>query len=428
MEKTIVLLATANPGLLVSFNYLEALSDTVTQSLGKEAEIHLLMPPNISLNIPPRENLKPFYLYAETSTDLIVKHLNEIEFSRAFRVSHRFTLSADNFRMMADCLEENPDALVFADYDEKGRLVADCFQSQLFSETEQFAWTHSSNHWAAAWNLESDGAPEYFQISSIPRQLSLKTYGPDQQETEEIVNCRLWFSPVKIKNRTTFCSKPQQWPLDSFLLYKGHKFFTDKKVLEVGCWEGAFGSLALDAGAKHVHFTDTPLKDVDWRHPHPLDFSDDPSMEMTIGEKLGTLPLVLKNRDPEKCKFSRANVYDLQSLGATYDVSIFGGITYHIYDPMKAIEQVCKVTKEVVVLGSTILQSREPVAYLQEPLETAKFDPTTWFQISYPMFKMLFAHNGFDRAAMLGGYIPHDGSWKTRDYKYMVFYRTQPMN
>lgn len=421
----IVLAPLLFPGAVISADHMQRWGNTIREALGADTRIHIVTKLN---NAPPVGGAMGVEIYhhaGKTRSDLIRNHLEHVSWDMAFRLPLDQAITADTLREMKGLLDKHPESLVFTDYTPDGILTCDGFTKALYDKTSGLDWGRFGD--GRLENYKKD--VEYYHAVSIPREIKCLAVGKDKEEIEKIVDIRVWFNPVKIKNRYTYYSKEFDFMLDDALLVPRNKVFKDKRVLEVACWEGALGSQALDAGAASVHFTDSPLHSLDWRLPFPKSLLGTPAYDRTVGENIGSLPFVLAHRDPEKVSFSRASVYELERdlNGQRYDVTIFGGVLYHLYDPMLAIQQVCKVTDETVILGTWILQGREPLAYLQEPHETDRGDSTTWFFMSYSMIKLLFAHNGFDRGTMLGGQHPFSGDHKAPPvYRYMMFQRTSP--
>lgn len=424
--KIIVLSPLIYPGAVISADYMARWSATIRGALGQDTQIHILTKLN---NAPPAGEtigVEVFHCSGQTRTELIQEHLRGRDFDIALRLPLDAPLDPAMLRDMKTRLEESPEALVFTDYTRNGSLVSDAFTRTLFEKTRAFEWINSSNMRLENYNLRI----EYYNIATIPRTVPCLAVGPDREELEQIIDVRIWFNPVRIRNRVTYYTKEFDFLLDQALLMPSFEVFKDRTVLEVACWEGALGSQALDAGARSVHFTDCPMRAFDWRYPFPMDsLGKEPNYDKTVGEAIGSLPLVLANRDPEKVSFSQAEAYELERDlgGRTFDVTICGGLLYHLYDPMRAIQQVCRVTHRTVVVGTWIQEGREPAAYLQEPLESDRYDTTTWFYMTYPMIKALFAHNGFERGALLGGNHPLGDNRNARHYRYMIFERTRPM-
>lgn len=425
MTSAVVLAAGREPHFSASF--VEQAARRISEWNIPDLEFHLLV--NAGVGFPATiPGVRLYHYPGGSQTELLRHHLHVTPLDRVVRLSPSANLGEDAVPRLLEAVAAQPESLVFHDFDPAGRFVLDGFTTRAFNERfGQFDWVGGFKN--PAFRATDDS--EYFFLPNIPRSVPTPCCHPSiATELEAIATCRFWFHPVRIDQRTTYCAKRNKHLLDEFLTNVEHRVFKDKTVLELGCWDGGLGSQALDAGASLVHFTDSPLRDLDWRYPYPTfarstpDGGDQHGSELTIGEVLGSLPLVLRHRDPARVLFSRANCYDLSSIGRSYDVSLLCGILYHVFDPVRAIQEVCSVTRDTVIVGTTVLEGREPVAYLQEPLESDSYDTTTWFQMSFPFLKMLFAHCGFERAAMLGGGIPNDGSWKTRNYRYMIFGRT----
>lgn len=106
-----------------------------------------------------------------------------------------------------------------------------------------------------------------------------------------------------------------------------------KSVLDVGCWDGHFSFLAERAGAKSVLAT------------------DDLSQSWSDGGGLLLARELLGSRVEVR---QHVSIYDLGSLGRTFDVIFCFGIYYHLRDPFFAFTQLrhcCQPGSLVLVEG-----------------------------------------------------------------------------
>lgn len=108
--------------------------------------------------------------------------------------------------------------------------------------------------------------------------------------------------------------------------------FTDKRVLDIGCWDGGYSFAAERLGASFVYGTDL----VSTRT-----FAEQPTFEVARA-LLGSQARYHPNM----------SVYDLDQLDAKdFDVVIFAGVYYHLKHPILALEAI----REVMRPGGTVL-------------------------------------------------------------------------
>lgn len=95
--------------------------------------------------------------------------------------------------------------------------------------------------------------------------------------------------------------------------------FTNKTVLEIGCWDGYWSFYAERRGAAHVLATDDQSQN--WTGSRGL-----PLAKELLGSMIET------NTD--------VSVYDLGKLNRTFDVILCLGVYYHLVDPFHAFAQI----------------------------------------------------------------------------------------
>ena len=114
--------------------------------------------------------------------------------------------------------------------------------------------------------------------------------------------------------------------------------FRGKSVLDIGCWDGYWSFYAERRGASHVFAT------------------DDTSQNWAAGEGLRLAKQLLGSQIVVD---QRRSAYQLSSLGRTFDVILFLGVYYHLYDPYYAFTQIrhCCGPETVVVFEGDVGRS-----------------------------------------------------------------------
>ncbi|MBV9996283.1 MAG: DUF1698 domain-containing protein [Caulobacteraceae bacterium] len=117
--------------------------------------------------------------------------------------------------------------------------------------------------------------------------------------------------------------------------------FAGKTVLDVGCWDGMWSFYAEGRGASHVLAT------------------DDVSQNWASGEGVRLARELLTSSIELD---QRRSVYDLQSLGRTFDIILCLGVYYHLHDPFHAFGQLrhCCHEDSIVVLEGDITAGLRP--------------------------------------------------------------------
>lgn len=106
----------------------------------------------------------------------------------------------------------------------------------------------------------------------------------------------------------------------------GFKLMEGKSVIDVGCGDGTYTADLLEGGAASVIGVEPGAEAVD------------------VARKKNSA-LTGRSLDFQVC-----NAYDLESLGRTFDVAVVRGVIHHIPDPLRAIRQMCKVAKDILVI------------------------------------------------------------------------------
>jgi tRNA (mo5U34)-methyltransferase len=137
--------------------------------------------------------------------------------------------------------------------------------------------------------------------------------------------------------------------------------FRDKSVLDIGCWDGYWSFYAEKRGARAVLA------------------SDDVSQSWADGEGLRLAKRLLGSAVEIDQGLS---VYDLSSLGRTFDIILCLGVYYHLYDPFHAFSEIrhCCHRDTIVVLEGEVglgLGEHDSVFnFAAKPWPTVRFLPS----------------------------------------------------
>jgi 2-polyprenyl-3-methyl-5-hydroxy-6-metoxy-1,4-benzoquinol methylase len=133
----------------------------------------------------------------------------------------------------------------------------------------------------------------------------------------------------------SFAGKYLDWNqkrIKGILEYYGHKFFINKKVLDLGCFHGDFGGLCLRLGSS--------VSAVDARQEHL----------QIAGKKYPGIKLIRSDLDRE-WKFH----------GIQFDLILDLGLLNHLQDPITHLKNVCASTTHLV-LETAVIDSDDPYA------------------------------------------------------------------
>ena len=147
---------------------------------------------------------------------------------------------------------------------------------------------------------------------------------------------------------------------------------TGKSVLDIGGYDGRFAKLCLDRGAKQAICLDNnQFRQYAWEYPIPL-----PDVEY-----LG---------------------YDIMEYHQPADLVIFYNVIYHCQDPMGALRQLRKLTRETALVCSLTRFDDRPNWYLYEDRECNPEDPTVYWGPSPSGLIRALEMAGFEEVGVVG--------------------------
>jgi SAM-dependent methyltransferase len=137
------------------------------------------------------------------------------------------------------------------------------------------------------------------------------------------------------------------------------EIFTGKRVLDIGCCSGFWSFHVLDAGAQYVLGVDAWPQAVEQAH----------------------LVAEVRNIPTERCEFRLEDAYNFlarEDIKDSFDIVLCFGFMYHIKKPIELLEQIFRVTRDLLILDTTVLDSDDalislrPDAGKQSYVETAR--------------------------------------------------------
>lgn len=150
-------------------------------------------------------------------------------------------------------------------------------------------------------------------------------------------------------------------------------------VLDIGAWNGAFSLAARRRGAARVLATDHHT----WNLPHLLGRETIELARATTG-----LDIELLDIDPTAIT---------PAIGV-FDVVLFLGVFYHLFDPIAVMQRVREVTGGVLLVETfqdALDQARPMMVFY--PGATLAGDPTNWWGPNPPLMLHLLLELGFER-------------------------------
>ena len=159
--------------------------------------------------------------------------------------------------------------------------------------------------------------------------------------------------------------------------------FDGKTVLDIGAWDGFFSFEAEKRGAMRVLAVDS----YSWS-----------------GKGWGTKAgfELARNILKSKVEDKEIEVYNLspEKVGV-FDFVFFLGVFYHLRNPLRALECVSSVTKEMLILETYVdgLKNRRP-AMIYYPGTDANPDPTSWWGPNIKCVEAMLKTVGFQKTTV----------------------------
>jgi tRNA (mo5U34)-methyltransferase len=154
---------------------------------------------------------------------------------------------------------------------------------------------------------------------------------------------------------------------------------TGRSVVDIGAWNGAFSFAAKRRGAARVLATDSYI----WNHPI---WRGREAFELARAE-LG-LDVQAKTVDPP----------DISEKLGVFDVVLFLGVFYHLYDPIEVMVRLRRITRQMLLVEThQDLTSDARPGMVFYPGDILNQDATNWWGPNPSLMLSLFLQLGFTR-------------------------------
>jgi tRNA (mo5U34)-methyltransferase len=149
-----------------------------------------------------------------------------------------------------------------------------------------------------------------------------------------------------------------------------------KEVLDVGAWDGHFGVISLQKGAREVTCLDIVIRP--------------------------TIKFIKAHFQFEHMHLVKGSIYDFNPH-RQYDVVLFYGVFYHLSDPVQALTNCFRLSREIVAVEGVMHKDDLPSMILLAPNEIAPGDNSNIFSLSTSMITKLARTCGFEPIFEQGG-------------------------
>lgn len=224
--------------------------------------------------------------------------------------------------------------------------------------------------------------------------------GRDLTELRGLVAQCYWWHAIDLGGEVV---TPGHKPLDVMQREYANTFqgidLAGKRVLDVGAWNGGFTAEAVRRGAAHV----TAVDHVTWNNPEA---NGRLSFDLVV-QALG-IPATAVDIDMDAPGLS------LAGLGQ-FDVVLFLGVFYHLQDPIAALREVARATKEVLVVETYVDRTLDPRPLMMfYPGDELVGDASNWWGPSEACVVALLRMLGFTRVSVFAGSYPERAVFHAR--------------
>jgi tRNA (mo5U34)-methyltransferase len=151
-----------------------------------------------------------------------------------------------------------------------------------------------------------------------------------------------------------------------------------RSVLDVGAWTGYFSFEAERQGARHVLATDSYC----WQHPTLRGKAAFDLARTALGARVEARMIDPHDVSPD-------------SVG-NFNVVLFLGVFYHLYDPIAVLAKVASVATDVLVIETHLDLRRVPAPAMRfYPGTELAGDPTNWWGPNERLVETLLLGHGF---------------------------------
>ncbi len=163
-----------------------------------------------------------------------------------------------------------------------------------------------------------------------------------------------------------------------------------KTVLDIGCWDGFYSFLCERRGALVTAIDD---------FQHTAFVRGKYGLELKPGDGF---------RAAARCLGSalKPRKRELTKMKGSFDVVLFLGVLYHLRDPLSALENVSRLTRDLAVVETHYLKGEERPILRFYPGDALNMDPTNYWGPSLSCVDLMLRDAGFrsvDLVSIWGG-------------------------
>jgi tRNA (mo5U34)-methyltransferase len=226
--------------------------------------------------------------------------------------------------------------------------------------------------------------------SAVPGKAHATRTSQERAAILERVNSLNWVHSIDLGDGITTPAKCD-WQSQKRLITRAFDCtnFQDKKVLDIGCWDGLWSFEAERRGAREVYATDY----VSQRHSR-----QQPTFEVARD--------ALRSRAKY---FPRVSVFDVSQLGVNdFDIVLFCGVFYHLRDPLLAFARLRQVMKEgaVLIVEGDVIYNRADVSAEFYYHHWHNRDASNWWVPTIPCLRQWLESSFFGEVTEIRDELP----------------------
>jgi len=204
----------------------------------------------------------------------------------------------------------------------------------------------------------------------------------DTSQISEQVKQYFWFHSIDVGNGvvTPGTKTPQLHAAEAAAIFDPIEM-NGATVIDIGAWNGYYSFEAKRRGASRVLATDHFC----WNHEHFRGRETFDLARSALGLEIEALDIDVPELSPEK-------------VGGKFDVVLFLGVFYHLFDPIDGLRRAASLANDVLVVEThTDLGDLDRPAMVMYPDRELDGDPTSWWGPNNACVRELLNAMGFAR-------------------------------
>jgi SAM-dependent methyltransferase len=177
--------------------------------------------------------------------------------------------------------------------------------------------------------------------------------------------------------------------------YVGHVDVKGKSVIDIGTATGLLSFEAERNGASEVVSFDLAHARQQSFLPFPQNrLRREPETQNVEMEQWKNAYWLCHRLLESKAHVYYGDIYDLPAEMGQFDVALVGSVLEHLSDPISALDSICRLVRETIVIVSPLLQTEEKIARFEGAAAHPEND-FTWWTYSVSLYREVLKMLGF---------------------------------